>query len=56
MTLESTGCSDLHTNISGCILDTFEHNMNIHENLRAYRKNDDDFKREYKFYTEKYTL
>lgn len=48
--------ADHCSNISGCILDTFEHNMNIHENLRAYRKNDDDFKREYKFYTEKYTL
>ena len=48
--------ADHCSNISGCILDTFEHNMNIHENLRAYRKNDDDFKHEYKFYTEKYTL
>ena len=48
--------SDHCSNISGCILDTFEHNMNIHENLRAYRKNDDDFKQEYRFYTKKYAL
>ena len=48
--------ADHCSNISGCILDTFEHNMNIHENLRAYRKNDDDFKQEYRFYTKKYAL
>lgn len=46
--------SDHCSNISGCVIDTFRHNMNIHENLRAYRTTDTDFMREYQAYQAKY--
>ena len=46
--------SDHCSNISGCVIDTFRHNMNIHENLRAYRTTDTAFVREYRAYQSKY--
>ncbi|MDD7201936.1 MAG: Na/Pi cotransporter family protein [Sphaerochaetaceae bacterium] len=46
--------SDHCSNISGCVIDAFRHNMNIHENLRAYRTTDTDFMREYQAYQSKY--
>ncbi len=46
--------SDHCSNISGCMLDTLLHNMNIHENQRIYRNSDEEFKREFNSYNLKY--
>ncbi len=46
--------SDHCSNISGCILDSIDHNMNIHENQKMFRNSDEEFKRDYTEYLEKY--
>jgi phosphate:Na+ symporter len=48
--------SDHCSNISGCVLDTVEHTMNIHENLRIFRQSDEDFKEQYQAFLKKYAL
>ena len=48
--------SDHCSNISGCVLDTVEHTMNIHENLRIFRQSDEDFKEQYQAFLKKYEL
>ncbi len=46
--------SDHCSNISGCILDSIDRNMNIHENQKLFRNKDEDFKHDYIDYLEKY--
>lgn len=48
--------SDHCSNISGCVLDTVGHTMNIHENLRVFRQSDEDFKQHYQSFLKKYEL
>lgn len=48
--------SDHCSNIAGCVIDISRHNMNIHESLREIKNDSEDFKRQFKFYTEKYSL
>jgi len=51
-TLERT--SDHCSNIAGCVLDAQQHNMNIHESLRAMKTESDYFKKQYEAYAQKY--
>ena len=46
--------SDHCSNISGCVLDTVGHTMNIHENQRVFRDSDEDFRRQYRAFQQKY--
>ncbi len=46
--------ADHCSNISGCILDTVESTMNIHENLRILRNADDDYREQYNLFLNKY--
>jgi len=48
--------SDHCSNISGCLLDTVGHTMNIHENLRIFRQTDEDYKQQYQAFLKKYEL
>ena len=48
--------SDHCSNISGCILDTTGHTMNIHENQRIYRNSDENFKQTFAEYKRKYVI
>jgi phosphate:Na+ symporter len=48
--------SDHCSNISGCVLDTVERNMNIHENQRAFRDSDENFIRLFADFEKKYSV
>ena len=48
--------ADHCSNISGCVLDIADQNMNLHESLRVFRDLDEDFKQQYDRYREKYRL
>lgn len=48
--------SDHCSNISGAVLDTIEHNMNIHENQRFFRDSDKDFFQLFAFFKRKYLI
>nr|MCR5624909.1 Na/Pi cotransporter family protein [Lachnospiraceae bacterium] len=48
--------ADHCSNISGCVLDTLDHTMNIHENQRIFRSNDEDFRQDFKAFENKYNL
>ncbi len=48
--------SDHCSNISGCVLDTYDSTMNIHENQRAFRSGDEDFRQEYRAFEHQYLL
>ena len=48
--------SDHCSNISGCILDTTGHTMNIHEHQRIYRNSDENFKQTFAEYKRKYAI
>lgn len=48
--------ADHCSNIAGCVLDTANHGLNLHETLRAMRADDPDFRRAYGTYAEKYRL
>ena len=48
--------SDHCSNISGYILDTIDHNMNIHENQRVFRSTDETFKQDYLAFLRKYAV
>ncbi len=48
--------SDHCSNISGCILDTLGHTMNIHENQRLLRDSNEDFKQVLSEFTNKYGM
>ena len=48
--------SDHCSNIAGCVIDTAQHNLNLHESLRATRLESADFIREFDRYAHKYAL
>lgn len=48
--------SDHCSNIAGCLIDLAKHDMNIHEHLRAIKKDDSTYKEKVAFYTEKYAV
>ena len=48
--------SDHCSNIAGCVIDMAQHNLNLHESLRATRLESADFLREFDRYARKYTL
>ena len=48
--------SDHCSNVAGCILDLMQHNMNMHENLRALKSDDTEYQDKLSFYTSKYAL
>ena len=48
--------SDHCSNIAGCVIDTAQHNLNLHESLRATRLESSDFIREFNRYAHKYAL
>jgi phosphate:Na+ symporter len=46
--------SDHCSNIAGCIMDMDRHDMNIHEVLRDFREESEEFRSQYKKYAQKY--
>ncbi len=46
--------SDHCSNISGCVLDTLDNTMNIHENQRAFKRTNEDFLQSYNAFEHKY--
>lgn len=48
--------SDHCSNISGCIIETSHHNMNMHQGLRAIKSESPVYKEKYAYYSEKYVL
>ncbi len=48
--------SDHSSNIAGCVLDMMHHRMNLHESLRAWRADADEFKQEYELYRSRFSL
>lgn len=48
--------SDHCSNIAGCIIDTAQHNLNLHETLRAASVQDECFKSRFDMYAERYRL
>ena len=48
--------SDHCSNIAGCIIDTAQHNLNLHETLRAASMQDERFKSRFDMYSERYRL
>ena len=48
--------SDHCSNISGCVLDTGGHTMNIHENQRIFRDSDEEYKDNYTMFRHKYGI
>lgn len=48
--------ADHCSNISGCLLDTLDQTMNIHENQRIFRSSYEDFQQEYAAFDRKYML
>ena len=48
--------SDHCSNIAGCIIDASEDNLNLHESLRAFKKDDPEFKEKYSEFEHKYLV
>ena len=48
--------SDHCSNIAGCVIDAGQHNLNLHETLRAAKGGDADFQRKFDRYARKYAL
>lgn len=48
--------SDHCSNIAGCVIDIAHRNMNIHESLRDFRNDNEDFRTQFKAYKEKFKL
>ena len=46
--------SDHCSNIAGCVIDAREHNLNIHQSLRAMKTDSEYFKTQYDAYAQKY--
>ena len=44
------------SNIAGCVLDMIHKKMNLHESLRAWRTNSDEFRREFEEYSKRFSL
>lgn len=48
--------SDHCSNIAGCVIDTAERNLNLHESLRNARENDAEYEVMFVHYSEKYSI
>ena len=48
--------SDHCSNIAGCVIDMTHYNMNLHEMLRNFRNDNEDFQQNFKIYADKYSL
>lgn len=48
--------ADHCSNIAVCVLDSSEHNMNIHESLKIMKHDSKYFNEKYKYYNEKYAI
>ena len=48
--------SDHCSNIAGCVIDAGQHNLNLHETLRAAKGGDANFRQEFDRYARKYAL
>lgn len=48
--------ADHCSNIAGCIVDMAGHNMNLHESLRDFRQDSQEYQEKFQEYTRKYTL
>ncbi|MBR3289412.1 MAG: Na/Pi cotransporter family protein, partial [Clostridia bacterium] len=48
--------SDHCSNIAGCVVDTAQHNFNLHENMRDLRVNNEKFNERYEQYSKKYRM
>lgn len=48
--------ADHCSNIAGCVIDMADHNMNLHELLRNFRDESEDFEQNYKAYAFKYSF
>lgn len=48
--------SDHCSNISGCVLDSTGHNMNIHQNLRIFRDSATEYKQQFEEYSTRYQI
>ncbi len=46
--------SDHCSNIAGCVIDTYRHNMNLHESLRAMKEDNPEYKARYEELAVKY--
>ncbi|MBQ8207813.1 MAG: Na/Pi cotransporter family protein [Clostridia bacterium] len=48
--------SDHCSNIAGCVVDTLHGNLDLHESLREFRRDSEEYDREYKRYSKKYAI
>lgn len=48
--------SDHCSNIAGCVIDISHHNMNIHESLREFKSDNENFRIRFEEYSKKYAL
>ncbi len=48
--------SDHCSNIAGCVIDTAEHNLNVHKSLREIRRGNEKYNELFREYLKKYTL
>jgi len=48
--------SDHCSNIAGCVVDTAQHNFNLHENMRDLKVNNAKFNEKYEYYSQKYRM
>ena len=48
--------ADHCSNIAGCVIDIVHNNMNLHESLRGYRNENEDFRQMFTAYAAKYAL
>ncbi len=48
--------ADHCSNIAGCVVDTLHGNLDLHESLREFRRNSEEYDREYKRYSKKYAI
>lgn len=44
------------SNIAGCVIDIMHQKMNLHESLRAWRTNSEEFSRDYEEYSKRFSL
>lgn len=48
--------ADHCSNIAGCVIDVAQENMNLHQSLRSFRNDSEDFRERYEEYMHKYAL
>lgn len=48
--------ADHCSNIAGCVIDVAQENMNLHQSLRSFRNDSEDFRERYEEYMHKYVL